>query len=303
MNTPEPHAIAVDAPSWSPPLPAAAGFEHFVVETPGLRSHVAVIGEGEPALLLHGFPQHWWQWHAIAPRLAEHGYRAICPDLRGAGWTEADDPRIRRETRLDDFVSLLDAFGLDRVRLICHDMGAITGLQFAYAHPGRVESMVVLSVPPAFMAFSRELLSGLSHIPPLSLHRRGRSLAWLFTDEYAVRGFTPETVESYLAPMRRPEIDGAVGRLYRGMILPEASRIMRGAYRRQRLHPPTLVVLGRRNEPFTEDLVRKISGDVSRYADDLEFGFVDDAAHFVTDDAPEAVAALTLDWFERTGRE
>ena len=40
------------APAWSPPLPEAAGFDHLVVETPGLRTHVATIGEGEPVMLL-----------------------------------------------------------------------------------------------------------------------------------------------------------------------------------------------------------------------------------------------------------
>lgn len=301
MDASVPRTVPADASTWSPPLPAATGFDHFVVETPGLRSHVAAIGEGEPVVLLHGLPQHWWQWREIAPRLAEHGYRAICPDLRGAGWTAADDPRIRRETRLHDLVALLDVLELDRVRLVCHDMGAITGAQFAYAHPERVASMVMLSVPPTFMSFSPKLMSGLDHLPPLSLHRRGRSLAWLFTDEYAAQGFAPETVESYLSPTRRPEIDGAIGRLYRGMILPEAGRIFRGAYKKQRLHAPTLIVFGRHDEPFTEDLVRRISGDPARFADRLEFAFVDGAAHFITDDAPDAVSALALDWFERAG--
>ena len=51
----------------------------------GLRWHVATVGDGEPVVLLHGFPQRWWRWHPGAPRIAEHGYRVICPDLRGAG--------------------------------------------------------------------------------------------------------------------------------------------------------------------------------------------------------------------------
>ncbi|WP_022890343.1 alpha/beta fold hydrolase [Agromyces italicus] len=300
MDTPALHTVDAQASAWSPPLPDAPGFEHLMVETPGLRTHVAVLGGGAPIVLLHGFPQHWWQWHTIAPRLAEHGYRAICPDLRGAGWTEADDPRIRRDTRLHDLTALLGVLGIDRLHLLCHDMGAITGGQFAYSQPERVESMVMLSVPPMFMSFSPKLLSGLSHLPPLSLHRRGRSLAWLFTDEYAAQGFAVETVESYLAPMQRAEIDGAVGRLYRGMILPEAGRLVSGTYKTQRLHPPTLIVFGRRDEPFTEELVRHISGDPAQFADHVEFAFVDDAAHFITDDAPDAVAELVLDWFDRT---
>ncbi|WP_240918680.1 hypothetical protein [Rhodococcus sp. 14C212] len=49
------------ASAWSPPLREASGFDHLVVETPGLHTHVAAIGEGEPVVLLHGFPEHWWQ--------------------------------------------------------------------------------------------------------------------------------------------------------------------------------------------------------------------------------------------------
>ena len=50
--------VDVDTSNWWPPLPEAAGFDHVVVETSGPRTHVAVIGEGEPAVLLHEFPQH-----------------------------------------------------------------------------------------------------------------------------------------------------------------------------------------------------------------------------------------------------
>ena len=57
MPTPEPRITrSVDASAWSPPLPEASGFDHLVVETPGLHTHLAAIGEGEPVVLLHGFP-------------------------------------------------------------------------------------------------------------------------------------------------------------------------------------------------------------------------------------------------------
>ena len=51
MDTPEPRLTrSVDAPAWSPPLPKAPGFDHLVIETPGLRTHVASISDGEPAV-------------------------------------------------------------------------------------------------------------------------------------------------------------------------------------------------------------------------------------------------------------
>lgn len=286
-------------PAWSPPLPEASGFDHLVVETPGLRTHVAAIGEGDPVVMLHGFPEHWWQWHAIAPVIAARGYRVICPDLRGAGWTVADDPRIERETRLRDLLALLDALQIERAHLVSHDMGTITALQLAYDHPERVRTAVQFSVPPFFMAFSPRIAPGFRHLPRFIWHRPGTSLRGVFSEAYVAHPMSDATVEAHLAPMRLPAIDGAVRPLTRGMILPEAIRLARGVYRRRRLAVPTLVVFGRRDYPWTEENMRRVCRNSERYADRLEFAYVDDAAHFITDDAPDAVATLTLDWFER----
>ncbi|SIO27292.1 alpha/beta fold hydrolase [Agromyces cerinus] len=279
-------------------MPEASGFEHLTVTTPGLATHVAVTGDrdGDPVVMLHGFPQHWWQWRAIAPMLAER-YRVYCPDQRGSGWTVAANLRMERETCLNDLIGVLDALGLDRVRLDCHDMGAITGFQFAYRHPERVEALVMLSVPPPFMSFGPEMMSGLRHMPALVWHRPGRSVAGLFDPAHVAQPMPPGTVETYLAPMQRPEIDGAVREIFRHMAVPEATRIARGVYRKQRLQPPTLCVFGRLDRPFPEELVRRLSGDPARYADRFDFAFVDGAAHFITDDAPDAVAELVLEHF------
>ena len=285
--------------AWSPPLPEAFGFEHFVVETPGLRTHVAAIGEGEPVVLLHGFPQHWWQWHAVAPVIAASGYRAICPDLRGAGWTVADDPRVERETRLRDLLALFDVLGIERAHLVSHDLGVITAMQLTYDHPERVRTAVQLSVFPGFTTFSPRLLPAFRHLPSFIWHRPGVSLRGIFSEAYVAQPISEATVETHLATMHRPDIDGAVRTLTRGMALAEAMRIMRGVYRRRRLTVPTLVVFGRRDHPYTEELMGRICRDPERYADRVEFSYVDDAAHFITDDAPDAVADLAIDWFKR----
>src|SRR3712207_6353557 len=115
----------------SPDMPEVPGFTHRYIQTPGLRTHVATIGAGEPIVMLHGFPQHWWQWRHIGKGLAEQ-YQVICPDLRGAGWTRAATPRIARLTRMDDLLAVMDAMGLDRVRLVAHDNGALTAVHLAY---------------------------------------------------------------------------------------------------------------------------------------------------------------------------
>jgi pimeloyl-ACP methyl ester carboxylesterase len=300
MDTPESrHTRTVDTSAWSPPLPEASGFDHLVLETPGLHSHVAVIGEGEPVVLLHGFPQHWWQWRAVAPVIAAAGYRVLCPDLRGAGWTVADDPRIERETRLCDLLALFDALHIERAHLVSHDMGVLTSMQLTYDHHERVRTAVQLAVPPGFMKFSPKILPGFRHLPRFIWHRPGASLRGVFSEAYVARPISEADVEAHLAPMHRPDIDGAVRPLIRGMVLPEGMRMTGGVYRRRRLTVPTLVVLGRRDRPWTEELMGRIYRNPERYADRLEFAYVENAAHFITDDAPAAVAELSLDWFLR----
>jgi pimeloyl-ACP methyl ester carboxylesterase len=257
---------------WSPPLPEAPGFEHSVVETPGLRTHLAAIGEGEPVLLLHGFPEHWWQWHAVAPAIAAAGYRLL---------------------------ALLDALDLERVHLVSHDMGVITAFQLTYDHPERVRTAVQLSVWPAFIPFSPRLAPAFQHLPPFIWHRPGASLRPTFSDRYAARPMSEATIEQHLRQFSRTEVDAAVRPLVRRMVLPEAMRMARGVYRRKRLTVPTLVVFGRRDHPTTEDLLARLCRDPERHADRLELAWVDDAAHFITDDAPREVADLAVNWFAR----
>ena len=82
--------------------------------------HVAEAGEGDPVLLLHGFPQHWWAWRGVIPRLAEN-HRVIVPDLRGAGWTDVPRTGYDRDQLVADVVALLDALEVDRVHVVAHD--------------------------------------------------------------------------------------------------------------------------------------------------------------------------------------
>ncbi|QKJ18839.1 alpha/beta fold hydrolase [Microbacterium hominis] len=290
----------VPASDAAPPLPEVAGFTHRFVDTRGLRTHVAEVGEGEPVVMLHGFPQHWWQWRIIGPALAAR-YRVICPDLRGSGWTRAATTRIERLSMRDDLLGLMDVMGLDRVRIVAHDMGGLPAAQMAYAAPDRVRAMIVLSVPPPFMRLTPAMLPAMRHVPKLRFHRAGRSLAYLFRPPYIAVPMSAATVETYLAPHRDPAIDAAVREVYRGLIGGEAPRLVTGAYRKERLRVPSLYAFSVEDHPLTAPFVRRHCADVSRYADHLEIASVEGAAHFMTDDNPRAVEELALDFFARVG--
>ncbi len=89
--------------------PELEGVAHREVKAGGLRVHVAEAGSGDPVVLLHGWPQHWYEWRHVIPLLAGER-RVICPDLRGFGWTDAPDGPVDAETFATDTVALLDGF-------------------------------------------------------------------------------------------------------------------------------------------------------------------------------------------------
>jgi pimeloyl-ACP methyl ester carboxylesterase len=127
-----------------PPLP---GVTHRTVDVGEVGLHVAEAGEGPPLLLLHGWPQHWWCWRRLIPRLATR-YRVLAVDLRGWGWSDAPAGSYAKATFAADVLALLDAEGLDRVRVIGHDWGGYTAFLLALGHPQRVERVVALDIAP-----------------------------------------------------------------------------------------------------------------------------------------------------------
>jgi pimeloyl-ACP methyl ester carboxylesterase len=111
--------------------------------------------DGEPVVLLHGFPQDSAAWDEVAPGLHQAGLRTLAPDQRGC--SPMARPRGRGRYRLRettaDVLALLDAAGLKSAHVVWHDWGGIVAWALGAWHPERVRSLSVLSVPhPAAMA-------------------------------------------------------------------------------------------------------------------------------------------------------
>jgi pimeloyl-ACP methyl ester carboxylesterase len=105
--------------------------------------------DGEPVVLLHGFPQTSAAWSPYVSRLAASGYRALAPDQRGYAAT-ARPPGASQYT-LDllvaDVLGIADGLGVDRFHLVGHDWGGIVGWALASAHPDRLLSFASISTP------------------------------------------------------------------------------------------------------------------------------------------------------------
>ncbi|XP_029125769.1 uncharacterized protein LOC109791538 isoform X2 [Cajanus cajan] len=122
---------------------------HRRVEVNGIKMHVAEKGEGPVVLFLHGFPELWYSWRHQIIALSSLGYRAVAPDLRGYGDTDAPAPVTSYSVfhLVGDLVALIDSLGVDQVFLVGHDWGAIIGWYLCLFRPDRIKAYVCLSVP------------------------------------------------------------------------------------------------------------------------------------------------------------
>ena len=139
----------------------------------GINIHIAEQGEGPLVLLLHGFPELWYSWRHQLPALADAGYRAVAPDVRGYGRTDAPEPVESYSMRnlATDAVGVLDALGAERAVVVGHDWGAPIAWHCALLHPDRFSAVVALSVPytprsrtPPIQAFKRTFADNFFYI-------------------------------------------------------------------------------------------------------------------------------------------
>ncbi|KVH95076.1 uncharacterized protein LOC112527675 [Cynara cardunculus var. scolymus] len=129
------------------------GIEHKTVSAIGINIHIAEKGEGPLVLFLHGFPELWYSWRHQILYLADHGYRAVAPDLRGYGETTGvpvnDHTKFTIHHLVGDLIGLLDAITNqgEKVFVVGHDWGAYIAWYLCMFRPERVKALVNLSVP------------------------------------------------------------------------------------------------------------------------------------------------------------
>ena len=278
-------------------LPELPGVRHRYVDTGRLRMHVAEAGEGDPLVLLHGWPQHWYLWRDVIPVLAPH-FRVLCPDLRGFGWTDAPGGGYDRETMARDVLALLDAMELDRVRLAGHDWGGWIGFLLCLHQPARIARFVALNIAPPWPSRNpRNLLElwRLAYQVPLALPRLGAALVERGGARLALRStsdaFTDEELDAFTGRLQGDRAR-ASELLYRTFLLREAGPVAAGRYAHLPLTVPTLLLFGERDPVIPTHTVREHAAR----SDALELELVPDAGHFIVDEKPELVADRMLDF-------
>ncbi len=295
--------MAAAVPPSTRPFPHVEGVSHYFAQAGEIRMHYAEAGTGEPLVLLHGWPQHWYMWRRQIPELAKH-YRVIAPDTRGFGWSEAPPGSYDKRELATDLINFLDALGLDRVRLAGHDWGGWAGFLACIAHPQRFERFVALNIPPPWpktdlhtVAASRRFWYMGVAASPLGrylLRNRPRDVM-----DRTLRGRSPnpsawsdEEVAVFADQFREPARVEASVMLYRTFLTREFPALVSRRYVDGRLTTPTLLLSGADDFAISPSMYRGYEPHV----DDFGLELLPDTGHFSTEERPEAINRQMLEF-------
>jgi pimeloyl-ACP methyl ester carboxylesterase len=278
------------------------GVTHRFVTARGLRVHVAEAGAGEPLVLQHGWPQHWYAWHAVIPLLAKH-YRVICPDMRGFGWTDAPRSGYDKDTLADDLLAVCDALKLDHFALAGHDWGGFVAFLAAQRAPERVERLVMLNTAHGFAKVDLRTLRatvGFWYMPilgtpglgPMLMRRRAFMNAIMGWVEPGGMPWSPAELDIYTSQLQDRTRARATQRLYGSFVFRELIGGLFGRWKRTRLRVPTLFLHGDADRALRPEFLR----GYEQHADDMRLELLPGVGHFVCETEPERVATRLIEF-------
>lgn len=278
-----------------------AGWTHREAVVNNVRLHWVEAGEGPPVLLLHGFPEFWYEWRHQLPAVAAMGFRAVAPDLRGYNLSEkpAGVESYRIEKLVDDVQGLIRHLGVERAHVVGHDWGGLVTWWLAMLAPERVDRLVVINAPHPD-AFRRELMTpdqmlrswyaAAFQVPVLpEAAFRANDFAILeriFRASTVTPGaFTDEDIRRYREAAARPGAISAMINYYRAAARypsPPTQTITR----------PTLLIWGEQDQALTSRLAEGLDA----WVPGIRVERIPGVSHWVPAEAPDRVNALLAEF-------
>ena len=274
-----------------------------MVDANGLRFEVDQCGSGDKlALCLHGFPEHSFSWRYQLPMLADLGYQAWAPNLRGYGNTSRPEgmSAYSIENLLEDVAQLIDASGCSEVTLLAHDWGAVIAWYFAMRKVRPLQNLVICNVPhPQGMSssFSWSQLKKswyvfffqLPGLPEKLMSReQGKGMAEAMRSSAVDKTRFPDEVgEVYRRNAMQPGALTAMVNYYRALV-------RGGGAKRQRsigfpvIETPTLVVWGEDDVALNKETTY----GTEDYVRDYTIRYLPRVSHWVQQEQPEIVNAM-----------
>tara|TARA_R110000824_G_scaffold118960_18_gene272508 strand:- start:26243 stop:27163 length:921 start_codon:yes stop_codon:yes gene_type:complete len=287
--------------------------ETAIIEANGLAFEVDMCGSGDKlALFLHGFPESKFSWRAQLPLLAELGYTAWAPNLRGYGGTSRPKgiKAYRMQNLLDDVAGLIDAAkarGITGpVTLIAHDWGGAIGWAFAITQVRPLERFIVMNLPHptlflkavrTWAQFKKSWYVFFFQLPwlpeKLFTMRRAEVVAGAFYNMAVSKDrFPPEVLEEYRRNALLPGAMTAMINYYRAAVRhPDPDRDFSNP---PMLDTPTLMIWGEQDAALGKELTY----GTANYVSDLTLRYLPQVSHWVQQEAPEAVNAMIKAWIK-----
>jgi haloacetate dehalogenase len=271
--------------------------EHGFAQVNGIRLHYVRQGSGPLVLLLHGWPQTWYEWRHLVPALASD-YTVVAPDLRGYGLSDKPRGGSDKRTMAADVRELARHLGRERVRLVGHDRGARVAHRYALDHPDEVERIALLDIIPTREMFRRTdvtIARGFWHwffhlqpdLPELLVGGNVEAYLRWFYERWTWNraAFPPEVIDVYVRSFSAPGALRAGFDDYRASYPHDMEADDASAEAAQRLTMPALVMWGATGLIDTLPVL-----DIWRdYAADVTGEALPECGHFLPEEQPEVV--------------
>ena len=274
-------------------------FTSGYVDAGEVRLHAVIGGHGPPVLLVHGWPQTWYQFRLLMPALARD-FTVVAVDQRGIGLSDKPEDGYDTRTLANDLVELMDALGHHRFALVGCDTGLLIGYALAADHPDRVERLVVGEAPlpgvspPTPLILPPGIVERLWHIPFNQTIETNERLVTGREDVYfgvefanAAKHKLPDSAVSYYVErVSNPASLHGSFQMYRRFTDSAAQNEERKA---QKLAMPVLALAGAASSgDMVEATMRLVADDVQ--------GAIFDAGHWIAEEAPEEMLAALTDF-------
>lgn len=267
---------------------------HHCATLSALAMHYVTAGQGDPIVLLHGFPQSWYEWRDIIPRLAAH-FRVIAPDLRGLGDSTRPAGAYDKKTVAADVWELLHGkLGINEFHLVGHDWGGPVAYALAAAHRDAVKRLVMLDVTiPGDGSDVFSTSQGRWHhgfhrtldLPEALVQGRERIYVTWFLKNFTAHplAIPQEAIDEYVRIYQEPGALRAGFNYYRA--IPQDIEDNQRSITAGKLQMPVLALGGA--ETFGRgDLVRE---SMARVAEDVQGGVIEDCGHFIPEEKPQVL--------------
>ncbi|MEJ2282210.1 MAG: alpha/beta fold hydrolase [Desulfobacterales bacterium] len=283
-------------------------FESHFMDLNGFKYHYVDEGSGDPVVMLHGNPTWSFYFRALIEDLSR-SYRTIVPDHIGCGLSDKPDSKAygyKFENRVDDLDALIENLAItEKITLVLHDWGGFIGMAYALRHPERICRFVLMNtaafLPPAGKPIPTALKLIRSLKPLAALAVQGFNLfarGALFKNSY--RGLSGDVKAGLIAPYNCWQNRIATLKFVQDIHLTQDNpsfRLVKELDQNLEIfsNSPILICWGEHDFVFDLDYLnewirRFPKAEVHRFAE---------AGHYVMEDVPQQIVALTREFLQR----